>query len=119
VDRHNAGTDDDGIPRDEKIGGINLLTIKVPIPRPGAQLERYRWRPLSDYPNKQRYKGPYRTPQKKIDERCGVVPETPVTAPGSASASGSGSAPVSETPPAPDYQSEPDSGAPPMSPEQN
>ena len=119
VDRHNAGTNDDGIPRDERIGGINLLTIKVPIPRPGAQLERYRWRPLSDYPDKQRYKGPYRTLPKKIDERCGVVHETPVPAPGPASASGSASMPGSETVPAPDYQSEPDSGAAPMSPEQN
>ena len=78
VDRHNAGKGDDGIPRGSAIGGIRILSVRVPIPPPGSQLERYRWRPLSDYPEDERhYKGFYRTPPKKVDERCGFHEAAP------------------------------------------
>jgi hypothetical protein len=80
VDRHNAGNTDDNIPRDERIGGIRIVSINVPIPKPGSHVERYRWRPLDEYPKNERHKGPYRTAPHKIEERCGPS-GTPAAAP--------------------------------------
>jgi hypothetical protein len=70
VENHNSAKHEDGIPRDLAIGGVRLLSLRIPIPSPGAQLERYSREPLSSYPEQQR-KGFYHTPRSKLAERCG------------------------------------------------
>jgi hypothetical protein len=70
VERHNAGGSDDEIPRDRPIGGVRLSSLRIPIPIPGARLERVSRRPLSSYPDDQR-KVFYHTPRSKLAERCG------------------------------------------------
>jgi hypothetical protein len=79
VDRHNAGPADDGIPRDQHIGGVRLVRVRVPIPAPGATLERFTRRPLADIPKSEK-ETLYRTPKARIEERCGT-PEGPTPGP--------------------------------------
>lgn len=70
VDRHNAATHEDGIPRGRPIGGVRLLSLRIPIPAPGAKLERVTRQPLSSYPDEQR-KVFYHTPRSRLAQRCG------------------------------------------------
>ena len=74
VDRHNAGASEDGIPRDRSIGGVRLLSLRVPIPSPGDRLERASRRPLSHYPEAERQVF-YHTPRSRLSERCGTRTE--------------------------------------------
>lgn len=71
VGRHNAGakagTARDGI--EGAIGGILFMSLRLPLPEPGSRIERYRRRPLEDYPHDQR-KYWYKTPQSRLRERC-------------------------------------------------
>jgi hypothetical protein len=71
VENHNLGRWQDGIPRDRAIGGVRLLSLRIPIPSPGDRLERVSRRPLSSYPEEQR-KVFYHTPRSKLAERCGT-----------------------------------------------
>jgi hypothetical protein len=71
VERHNAGRNEDGIPGDRSIGGVRLLSLRIPIPAPGARLERVSRRSLASYPEEQR-KIFYHTPRSKLAERCGL-----------------------------------------------
>ncbi len=72
VGRHDSGhDDDDGIPRGEAIGGVRLLSLRIPIPPPGAHLERVTRLPLSAYPEDER-KTFYQTPRAKVASRCGM-----------------------------------------------
>jgi hypothetical protein len=69
VERHNEGSHDDSIPRDEKIGGVRLLSIRGPLPAIGAPLVRVHRRPLSEFPEDER-KLFYQTKSSGITERC-------------------------------------------------
>jgi hypothetical protein len=71
VENHNSGRRQDGIPGDRPIGGVTLLSLRIPLPRPGDPLERMSRRPLSQYPEEQR-KIFYHTPQSRLAERCGT-----------------------------------------------
>jgi hypothetical protein len=69
VDVHNKGAKDDGIPADEKIGGVRLLSIRGPIPNIGDPLERVHWVPLAEIPENER-KTWHQTKSATITERC-------------------------------------------------
>jgi hypothetical protein len=58
VARQNRAT---GTPR---IGGVELLSLRLPLPEPGAAFERYRRRPLDEYPRELR-KVWYVTPPRR------------------------------------------------------
>lgn len=51
------------------IGGVMLLSVRIPIPKPGEAEERYRWHPSNDYPASQRRYW-YVTPEDVRLERC-------------------------------------------------
>jgi hypothetical protein len=70
VDHHNAGTTDDGIPRGLRIGGVRLVSLRRPFPKPGEPLVRFAHKSLSDYPKSYRHTA-YRTERADINERCG------------------------------------------------
>jgi hypothetical protein len=68
VDHHNRSADPgDGI--QGKIGGIRLLSLRIPVPALGEHVERYRWKPLAEYPESVR-KLWYFTPVPTRKERC-------------------------------------------------
>jgi hypothetical protein len=71
VESHNSGIHEDGIPRGLPIGGVRLLSLRIPLPKPGDRLERVSRLPLADYPEEQR-KIFYHTPGSKLAERCGT-----------------------------------------------
>jgi hypothetical protein len=51
------------------IGGIMLLSLRIPVPAPGHAVEPYRRRPLADYPGSER-KYWYRTARDDLGARC-------------------------------------------------
>lgn len=53
----------------EVIGGIRLTKVTTPFGTPGQKEDRYRPKPISDYPEEQR-KVLYYSPQSKREERC-------------------------------------------------
>lgn len=71
VESHNTKAHDDGISPDDRIGGVELMSLRIPIPPVGGTLERWTRHPLSDYPRDERHDF-YRTPATKISERCGA-----------------------------------------------
>ncbi len=81
---HGAGGGPDGVPNEEPLGGIRVLSLRLPLPEPGARLERTTHRPLTDYPKSER-KYFFHTPQSKRAERCGYhdapAPRDPSTEP--------------------------------------
>jgi hypothetical protein len=60
----------DGLPEGATLGGIRVLSLRLPIPEPGDTLTRTTRRPLSEYPKSVR-KNFYHTPDSKRAERCG------------------------------------------------
>jgi hypothetical protein len=74
VERHASGNGQDGISPDETIGGVRLLSLRIPLPNPGEPLERNRRLPLSAYPEDERHVW-YHTPRSKVAERCGTRSE--------------------------------------------
>jgi hypothetical protein len=74
VDNHNSATHEDGIPPGRAIGGVRLLSLRIPLPSPGDRLQRVSRQPLSSYPEDQR-KVFYHTPRSKLAERCGTAVE--------------------------------------------
>ena len=70
VSHHNAGGHDDGIPADDKIGGIRVLSLRLPLPNPGDALERVHRKPLAEYPDSVR-KNWYHSTRALRAERCG------------------------------------------------
>jgi|HubBroStandDraft_6_1064221.scaffolds.fasta_scaffold17475_3 hypothetical protein len=70
VNQHNSAMREDGIPSDRAIGGVRLLSLRIPIPAPGDRLQRMSRQPLSSYPEEQR-KAFYHTPRSRLAERCG------------------------------------------------
>jgi hypothetical protein len=69
VDRHNGATADDGIPSARKIGGVRLLSLRIPLPEIGAPLVRVHRVPLADIPENER-KTWFTTPSQRITLRC-------------------------------------------------
>ncbi len=67
--RHNGSYRDDSIPHDERIGGVRLLSLRIPLPEIGGPVLRVARRPLSDFPEEQR-KRFYQTKGGAITERC-------------------------------------------------
>jgi hypothetical protein len=51
------------------IGGVMLLSLRIPVPAPGRAVEPYRRRPLADYPAGER-KYWYRTSRDDFTARC-------------------------------------------------
>jgi hypothetical protein len=51
------------------IGGVMLLSVRIPIPPPGTDEERYHFKPANDYPPSERRYW-YVTPSEIRDERC-------------------------------------------------
>ena len=80
VTQHAAGGRADGIDDGETLGGIRGLSLRLPLPAPGAPLVRMQRKPLAEYPQTER-KNFYHTPQSKLKERCGykTVPVAPET----------------------------------------
>ncbi len=71
VEKHNEAHREDGIPSDRSIGGVRLLSLRIPLPSPGDPIEAVSRRPLASYPEEQR-KVFYHTPRSKLAERCGT-----------------------------------------------
>ena len=61
--RHNAS-------HDKKIGGIRVLSLRIPLPAPGTKIEPYKREELAKYPDDQRHNW-YWTPSSMRRERCG------------------------------------------------
>jgi hypothetical protein len=74
VDRHASGKGDDGIDAVKTVGGVRLLSLRIPLPNPGDPVERFRRLPLASYPEEQRHVF-YHTPRAKAAERCGTASE--------------------------------------------
>ena len=74
VDGHNSGAYDDGISKDERIGGIRVLSLRLTLPKPGEPPMRAVKKPLDEYPPEVR-KNFYHTISSKRAERCGGSPE--------------------------------------------
>lgn len=53
----------------ERIGGVRLLSLRIPIPPVGSKFERYQREPLAHYPESQR-KYFYHTPESLRARRC-------------------------------------------------
>lgn len=51
------------------IGGIEVMSLRIPLPQPGTKVERYEQRPLADLPRDWR-KYWYRTPKARREQRC-------------------------------------------------
>ncbi|HEX3852797.1 MAG TPA: hypothetical protein VHW01_17660 [Polyangiaceae bacterium] len=51
------------------IGGIRLVSLRIPFPAPGQSIERYRYRPLGEYPESER-KEWYYTPVSNRARLC-------------------------------------------------
>ena len=73
VGRVNAHSDDA-----DKIGGVRVLSLRVPIPAPGSSVERWRRKPLDDFPESERHDW-FWTPRSRRAERCAAA-GVPMTA---------------------------------------
>lgn len=72
VDRHNLRVErhessGDGV--DGPIGGIRVMSLRIPLPEPGTRTDRYARVPLADLPREWR-KHWYETPRDRLDTRC-------------------------------------------------
>lgn len=72
VEEHNARVgrgDKDGDGIDGRIGGILVMSLRIPLPAPGAEVSRFTRTPLTETPREWR-KSWYRTPRSRRAERC-------------------------------------------------
>lgn len=79
VDHHNKA-------HDEKIGGVRILSLRIPLPPPGTKIDPYKREELAKYPEDQRHNW-YWSPGSLRRERCGdkrTPSSTPSSAPSSA-----------------------------------
>jgi hypothetical protein len=53
-----------------RIGGVMLLSLRIPIPEPGTPEPRYQRLPLADYPQEVERKYWYVTPSSERTQRC-------------------------------------------------
>lgn len=72
VARHAEGGHADGIADDAKLGGIRVLSLRLPLPSPGDPLVRMHRQPLAEYPETVR-KNWYYTPRSRRAARCGYA----------------------------------------------
>ena len=70
VQGHNAGRADDGIPRDQSIGGVRFVRVRIPPPPPGGPVARFTRRPLSELSRAEK-EFVYGTPKARVGEQCG------------------------------------------------
>ena len=63
VKHHNAS-------HDEKIGGVRILSLRIPLPPPGTKIDPYKREELAKYPDDQRHSW-YWSPGSMRRERCG------------------------------------------------
>jgi hypothetical protein len=70
--RHAEGGHADGVLDGAKLGGIRVLSLRLPLPSPEAPLEREHREPLTSYPKDVR-KNFYYTTKSRRAERCGYV----------------------------------------------
>jgi hypothetical protein len=56
-----------------RIGGVMLLSLRIPIPPPGTPEPRYQRLPLTDYPPEDERKYWYVTPSSERTQRCEEV----------------------------------------------
>lgn len=73
IERHARGDVDDGVPAEERVGGVRFSSIRAPLPELGEEVPRWERRPFASYPKSQK-KHWYWTPVSKRRERCGDVP---------------------------------------------
>jgi hypothetical protein len=52
------------------IGGVKLLSLRIPIPDPGANEQPHGWRPIEQYPTSVVHKVWYVTPSELRERRC-------------------------------------------------
>jgi hypothetical protein len=69
VRNHDDHPGPDGIDPGERIGGVRLMSLRIPIPKVGSSFERYERYPLSHYPDAER-KAFYHTPESTRERRC-------------------------------------------------
>lgn len=72
VEKHNAKVEQGESPGDGiegPIGGILVMSLRIPLPEPGTQVDRFTSTPLTEVPREWR-KSWYRTPRSLRDERC-------------------------------------------------
>jgi len=69
IESHNSGRHDDGLPRERKIVGVRLVSLRIPLPSPGDALQRVERRPLAQYPDSERQPF-YHTPKSKLTASC-------------------------------------------------
>jgi hypothetical protein len=70
VAQHNAGRHTDGITSGHAIGGVRLVSPRIPLPKPGDELSRFRHRALFEYPKSYRHTV-FHTEKTDLDQRCG------------------------------------------------
>lgn len=59
---------------DQRIGGVMLLSLRIPIPHAGSAAPRYQRLPLADYPQDVQRKYWYVTPKADREQRCEEAP---------------------------------------------
>ena len=59
---------------DQRVGGVSLLSLHVPIPPPGSPEPRYRWLPLADFPRPLQRHYWYTTASEARSRRCTEPP---------------------------------------------
>lgn len=69
VKHHNAS-------HDEKIGGVRILSLRIPLPPPGTKIDPYKREELAKYPDDQRHNW-YWSPGSMRRERCGTSSTAP------------------------------------------
>jgi hypothetical protein len=62
---HNANADGN-----KRIGGVRILSLRIPLPAPGTKIDPYKREELAKYPEDQRHNW-YWTPGSMRRERCG------------------------------------------------
>lgn len=75
---HNASHDANA---NKKIGGVRILSLRIPLPAPGTKINPYKREELAKYPEDQRHNW-YWSPGSIRRERCGdKAPATPSSTP--------------------------------------
>jgi hypothetical protein len=70
VERHLTGQGKDGIDPVKALGGIRLVSLRIPLPNPGEAVVRQHREPLGAIPMNERHLW-YHTRRSKIASRCG------------------------------------------------
>jgi hypothetical protein len=63
VDSHNRSSSD-------RIAGVRLSSLRIPLPEPGSRVPRWHRRPMADYQGEERRKNWYWTPESRRRARC-------------------------------------------------